>query len=1460
MPPTSFAGTPMANRIQTAADSTAGYSLITRPRLTTVTNDTGGVTTVAYSSVDASCTAGSFPTPNANTTTCYPDYWTPTGASSSVQDWFSLYTARTVTAIDSTGGAPPQVTSYTYGGAGWHFDDDTLSRSATRTWDQWRGFRTVTTRTGTAPDPVSKTVDTYLQGMSGDPTGCTTFPCGPGATVTVTSSHGDAIDDADAMAGVQFESIVYNGDTADQVSDTIHLPSGTRTATDSGTGFGSFMVAENGTRTYTPLAGGGARQSTVSYTHDSMGRVTQEIDTPDTTDPGQTTCVLTSYATDTTNHVLTLPSLVTVLATGSAACQATSAAQVVSSTTYTYDSAFNTTKTQRAVAARFVPLTGLSFTYVTSTTATYDQYGRMLTATDADNRTTTTAYSPTAGAAPVSVKVTDPAGLTTTTSYDPARNLPLTVTDPAGYQTTKAYDTLGSLTAQWTPGNPTSGPAVQTYTYEVSRTAPTVVTEQVEKPDGGYLTSKTLYDSFRRMRETQDQTAGGGSDLADITYDSNGRKALASDPYYISGPPSGTLLAAASGDVPSQTGYAYDGAGRVTRQIAYAGGVETWETDTSYGGNYTTTVPPQGGISQTTFTDGRGLTTAIYQYHAGAPAVPTDPPADYDKTTYTNTPAGKLAGIHDAAGSTWSYTYNLLGDQLTASLPDAGTTTNTYDNAEQLMSATDARGKQVSWTYDGDGRKTAKYDTTGGAAESTATRLTAWTYDTLASGKPVSATSYAGGSAYTEQITGYNAQGLPSGTATVIPATRGALAGTYTRQYTYAPTGQPTSYTDSAAGPLPAETVTTGYDPAGRPASLTGAGTYVSALSYTNLGQPQRYQLGTTARPAYVTDTYDPQTGRIAEQNTQTGTGQVSVGDLHYSYDHAGNITSKADTPGGSAADVQCFRYDYLARLTQAWAQGTTGCAGTPSASVEGGPAPYWTSYGYNSIDDLTGTTATTPAGATTATDNTYPAGAHPHALSTARITTAAGSTSTSYGYDPSGNLTTVAGTSQSQALTWSDAGQLAQDTVTPAGGPARNTSYVYAADDSLLLAADPDSTTLHLADEELSLDAATGTVAGVRYYTLGGITVASRAGTGSVAYLAGDQQGTDTLAIDAATLGVTRRYYDPYGNPRGGAAGGFPAGQKGFIGGTADTDTGLTNLGAREYQPATASFISPDPLLNPYEPGHLNAYAYAQDNPVTYSDPSGQCRMAPPGDPPVGCPTGPAPASHPKHQTTHHPSHSSGGGSSKPDYTVNEVSFTMRLPLNRLSGKVLEYSPLWHGALFEPGSKKKADTPDPRTCAALTGGLFTFCSPRGGAKPRGLAPGVPPIYGAIFGRPFSPAQVTGKTKWTAVTISVADIQARNGHEFLSVAVGLASDAVNAPGVSVSYSFRVGYFHGPLTTGQLDDALGGWSWIGGAHYTNTALAVNRNPPNGPDSVEYGVTTDTDLFGVEVALEYSWRIK
>ena len=168
--------------------------------------------------------------------------------------------------------------------------------------------------------------------------------------------------------------------------------------------------------------------------------------------------------------------------------------------------------------------------------------------------------------------------------------------------------------------------------------------------------------------------------------------------------------------------------------------------------------------------------------------------------------------------------------------------------------------------------------------------------------------------------------------------------------------------------------------------------------------------MGTSTQPVYITDSYDAQTRRLTEQKTQTGTAQATIDDLHYGYDNAGNVTSEADTPAAGPADVQCFQYDYLGRLVQAWAQGSTGCATTPSATAEGGAAPYWNAYTYNTVGNLTGITATAPTGAVTTTTDGYPAAgaARPHAITTSQVTTSSGSTNSSYGYDASGHLSTI--------------------------------------------------------------------------------------------------------------------------------------------------------------------------------------------------------------------------------------------------------------------------------------------------------------------------------------------------------------------------------------------------------------------------------------------------------------------
>ena len=60
----------------------------------------------------------------------------------------------------------------------------------------------------------------------------------------------------------------------------------------------------------------------------------------------------------------------------------------------------------------------------------------------------------------------------------------------------------------------------------------------------------------------------------------------------------------------------------------------------------------------------------------------------------------------------------------------------------------------------------------------------------------------------------------------------------------------------------------------------------------------------------------------------------TDVGDVHYTYDPAGNITKITDAPDGGTTDTQCFTNDYLGRLVEAWTPGSGDCTTAPSTAI----------------------------------------------------------------------------------------------------------------------------------------------------------------------------------------------------------------------------------------------------------------------------------------------------------------------------------------------------------------------------------------------------------------------------------------------------------------------------------------------------------------------------------------------
>ncbi|GLH97519.1 RHS repeat-associated core domain-containing protein [Phytohabitans aurantiacus] len=1181
LPAVTFEGVQLENRV----DAEEGIPPMIKWRLSDVYDEFGGHTRVNYSAKE--CTRSAPPTPDSNTKRCFPQYWTPEGALNPKLDWFHKYVAVQVLQDDQSGVAGIQQTDYEYlGGGAWHYDDNELTQTKYRTWSEWRGFARVKVTNGASGDIRSQNETLFYRGMDGDKLGSGT------RNVTVTDSEGVAVADHEALAGQAREVITYDG-PGGAVLDGEILDYWISAATATRGTNKAYLTGVSKSRNRLALAAGGWRRTEEQTAFDSYGLPYQVNDLGDTSRTDDDECVRLTYARDTSKMLINLKSREERV---SVACTATPSrpADVLSDTRTFYDGSttFGTapTKGDETLTQELASYSGSTPVYVQSTRATYDIYGRTLDSFDALDRKTSTAFTPATGGPATSVTTTNPLGHAQTTTYETAWGDETSLVDANGRRTDLTYNPLGQLTAVWLPGQSKadSEPPSQKFSYLIRADAPTVVSSEAIRNDGSYDIEYAFYDGQLRQRQTQRPAPGGGRILTDTYYDSRGLKSRANTPYWNDGAAGTTLAMVSDNAVPAQHAYAYDGAARETTVIFRSFGAEKWRTLTTYGGDRVAITPPAGGTATTTVMDAAGQTTELRQHTGATPA------SGYDATRYTYTRGGEVSTVTDPVGNVWRYTYDLRGRKIKEEDPDKGTTSYTFDNADQILTATDARGRTVAHTYDALGRKTAQYE-----GSTAGTKMADWTWDTLAKGNPTAATRYVNGNAYTVAVNGYDLGYRPLGTTVTIPAAEGALAGSYRVNNGYTDTGQPLLVTYPAAGGLAAETLRYGYDAYGRlTTAQTGLSTLLTGATYTPYGEPSQYTLQATAGKQLVqTFTYDDATRKLSRAIVDRSVAPTRLADVTYGYDPSGNVTKIAD-----GADVQCFTYDYLKRLSSAWTA-TNQCATGPSASVLGGPAPYWQAWTY----DKTGNRLTeTDHKANVTSSYTYPAagGIRPHALTSV---TTNGQTS-SYEYDATGNTTSRPG----QSLTWDVEGRLA--TVTENG---KTSEYLYDAEGSRLIRREADTVTLYLGGTELELTKATNAVAATRFYQLGSVN-AVRSSGGGLSFEAQDRLGTAQLSVDADDLAVTQRRFLPFGEPRGAVPASWPT-EKGYIGGTVD-GTGLTHLGAREYDPDLGRFISVDPVINHDDPQQMNAYAYSNNTPVTMHDPDGRWSYTPGGHYCDGC------------------------------------------------------------------------------------------------------------------------------------------------------------------------------------------------------------------------------------------------
>ncbi len=1213
LPKVAFTGQDMENRV----DGIDNAPPLRKFRIIGVDSESGSSLMVRYSQRE--CTPTNLPAKATNGKRCFPVYFTPDGAVDPELHWFHKYVVDSVTEQDRSGASTQDVvTDYTYvGNPAWAYDDTPGLLDKYRTWGQWRGYEKVRTTTGTAGDgPRTQAETLYYRGMDGD-----RAAGGGKRSVSVTDSRGVATVDHWRRQGAVREEVTYDGPGGPTVSSHVTSYQQVTTAT-AGSGRRGLRLEVASEDTRTPVEDGGYDRTTATYTYDGHGFVTSTDDFARSVSQNGTvsgrdrTCSRTTYTHNTNAWIL---GAVASSETVSVGCDATPSrpGDVVDASRTYYDGHTSLTAapnpgdvTREDVLDHYADGAPV---YQTVATSTYDSSGRVSSSTDALGRKTTTSYTPASGGAPRSMTETspDPDGSgpkerqETVTELDPRHGQPTKLTQPNGTVTELAYDALGRRTKVWLPGRDRATESANTsYTYTIKANGPNAVTTEALLPSGDYRTQVELFDGLLRSRQVQTQASGGGRVITDTTYDSKGQVVKERGPVYNTDDPSNQVLLVSDGAMPSQTRHTYDGAGRETASIFEELGVEQWRTTTTYGGDRTHVDPPKGGTASTVITDARGQMIEQREY------VGTSPTGDYLSTRYTHTPAGELETVTDDGGNTWSYDYDLRGQRVATDDPDAGRSTQAYDAAGQLVAATDANGKTLAYSYDGLGRRTELRD----ESKTGALRAT-WTYDSAAIGYPDSATRYHGGvDAYTETVRGYDDGNRPTGTRTTVKAVPDLipdeLAGTYEHMLDYFEDGSVRASGWSPAWPLAPENMLHTYDDVGRPVSLGGSGgSYVANTVYSPYGEVLQLSMGNTdGYASWHTLAYDEgtrrlETARIDRQNVATTDDAIS-----YSYDAVGNVTRVSADAADGTKDTQCFDYDNLRQLTEAWTPASSDCADTRAADTLGGPSPYWTSWSY---DDATGNRLTqthrTPGNSVTSRSAYQEQGVTaPHAVTSVTHTHDTESTTDAFSYDAGGNTTARPG----QELIWSAEGNLTE--VKASSDGATIAEMAYSADGRRIIRDTGTATTLYLPNgTELTWNKEQQKKEALRYYTHAGVTVAVREGNAAadVTTLMSDAQGTASYAVTNTTGQLTRRRTVPFGGTRGNEPS-WP-GDRGFVGGTKDDVTGLTQIGARPYDPELGRFIAVDPLMDPGDAQQVNGYAYANNNPATYSDPSGLMLIA---------------------------------------------------------------------------------------------------------------------------------------------------------------------------------------------------------------------------------------------------------
>ncbi len=934
-------------------------------------------------------------------------------------------------------------------------------------------------------------------------------------------------------------------------------------------------------------------------------------------------------------------------------------------TLFTYDGLNRVTQTSRALADGTTITTKAAYNAVGSKTSAtdannhatsmvYDGLQRLTGTTDARNQTTTFAYGSNAGASAFDssswkpTHTVDPRNVTIDMVYDALyRPVSHTLTDqsqsPALVSKVQhAYDAVGNATGETDPLGHVTTTAYDALNRPVQVTFADTKTQQMLYTGTGL--KYRMVDELLRATDMQYDGAGRlVKTLGTAVDDGTGTNTQAQ-------PVTQTLYDASGNAVASidplnhRWDFGYDARNRKTAEDrpavldAVSGQTQrphlSWEYDLV--GNKTAGVDARGDRTET-----------AYDWANRAVQV-TAPPV-------------LVAGSTTAVRPVTTTVYDLAGNVLRLTDPNAHTTVNTYDELNRLATTTDAENDMVTNGYDAVGNKTSvqdgKQQTTlfafDGLNRNTkvtdaAGKATVFAYDALNKTQRTDALSQVTTYGYdarnrltsltypdsTQDDRTYSLDAVGNVLSVTLPnngdATRD-VAYTFdalnrvqtetsfglTHAYTYdlASRRRQTTYGGTS------RTVVCQYDDLGRMTSFAEGGR-ATTYAYDLDGNALQKTLGNSET---VVSSFDA-LNRVSRIQGNAG-GGAELYHSAYTYDAGGNVRSNQE-------------YSGTAIPTRTVAMGYDGADRLTSEAVTSGGATHTTTYGYDAAHNRTSKTVdggTALASTYNALNQLTAFGGTTYAydLDGNRTTSNAGSQLTSYSYDVENRLVSVAlptvgakgtnhTTSQSYAYAYDYRGRrvLQQSTRTIGGVPgATVTSTWQSYSDGLSVeeytasATDGNSQAVPKPGTNAvnagGSPAADGTTLSAEYLRgpsmgggVGGLLYSLRSGAASYDHY--DNRGDVIAKTDASGVVTYQASYEAFGT-RTAQYGSTPDVQRAN---TKEEDpTGLLDEGLRYRDLATGVFITRDPMGMVDGP---NLYSYVRQNPWTSFDPEGLERLRP--------------------------------------------------------------------------------------------------------------------------------------------------------------------------------------------------------------------------------------------------------